>query len=382
MTTTRLWRCAAVLLAAASLGGAVSVSPGGTRSGNALNTPSTPLPSKLGRALREGASTLLATTALALSVHAPAMAESTEGFAEYSSKGGVMKADPSCFFNQCKQQTQDCFTNPSCLKGITCLGNCRAEQLCATRCFSRFGSEKLNAWLSCTLEEKECVTTGAQQDTSSFYADAPPRVREFKPSDLEGKWYKVLGYSEKYDCYPCQVNEFSPSPDGLDNRILFRVQKPGGEGFWQNDFVEHMVDERGPQGKASFTVTGKMFGLTFHEQWYVLGSSPGYRLVAYKGDTQQGPYEGAFVYTKEADSLERDPKLRAEVDAAARRAGLDPSQFCNIDNRCPTTGGEAAGAGSAEASKEKLEWKDIFELTEWFRPGTLQKPENFDPNAM
>lgn len=39
------------------------------------------------------------------------------------------------------------------------------------------------------------------------------------------------------------------------------------------------------------TVEGKMFGLTFHEQWYVLGKGDGYRVVAYKGDTQQGPYE-------------------------------------------------------------------------------------------
>ena len=39
------------------------------------------------------------------------------------------------------------------------------------------------------------------------------------------------------------------------------------------------------------TVEGKMFGLTFHEQWYVLGKGDGFRVVAYKGDTQQGPYE-------------------------------------------------------------------------------------------
>ena len=46
-----------------------------------------------------------------------------------------------------------------------------------------------------------------------------------------------------------------------------------------------------PRNKASMTVEGKMFGLTFHEQWYVLGKGDGYRVVAYKGDTQQGPYE-------------------------------------------------------------------------------------------
>ena len=58
--------------------------------------------------------------------------------------------------------------------------------------FARFGSERLNDWLSCTLEEKECVTTGVKQDTSAFYSAPPPAIREFKPSDLEGKWYKVV----------------------------------------------------------------------------------------------------------------------------------------------------------------------------------------------
>lgn len=89
--------------------------------------------------------------------------EASAGFEEFAAKGGTMKTNPSCFFDQCGEQSTACFTNPSCLKGITCLGNCRGEQLCATQCFARFGSEKLNNWLSCTLEEKECVTTGVKQ---------------------------------------------------------------------------------------------------------------------------------------------------------------------------------------------------------------------------
>ena len=44
-----------------------------------------------------------------------------------------MKAEPKCFFNECGDQSKACFGNPACLKGITCLGNCRGEQLCATQ---------------------------------------------------------------------------------------------------------------------------------------------------------------------------------------------------------------------------------------------------------
>jgi len=53
-----------------------------------------------------------------------------------------------------------------------------------------------------------------------------------------------------------------------------------------------------------------------------------------------------------------------------------------IDNSCSALGSEAAGVSAAESAKEKLEWKDVFELAEWFRPGTLSKQEQFDPNAM
>lgn len=310
------------------------------------------------------------------------------GFEEFAAKGGVMKTDPKCFFDQCGPQSKACFTNPSCLKGITCLGNCRGEQLCATQCFARFGSEKLNGWLSCTLEEKECVTTGVKQDTSKFYQDPPQTksMESFKPSDLEGKWYKVLGYNPKYDTYPCQINTFSSRSDGgLDNDILFRVPKPDSEGSWQNNFVETMADSKGPEGLASMTVEGKMFGLTFHEQWYVIGqgANPDWRAVAYIGDTQQGPYDGAFVYTKEKNALfgPDGTAIRDGASAALKEAGLDPNKMVTIDNTCPSDVTKA-GVTKEDASKDKLEWNDVFELTEWFRPGTLKKQTDFDPNKM
>jgi len=310
--------------------------------------------------------------------------QAVEGFEDFAAQGGKMQANPSCFFNECKDQTTSCFTNPACLKGITCLGNCRGEQLCATQCFARFGSERLNAWLGCTLEDKECVTTGVKQDTTKYYASPPTAMAAFTPADLEGKWYKVLGYNPKYDTYPCQTNEFKSAPNGgLVNDILFRVPKPDGSGSWQNNFVETMANSRGPEGKASMTVEGKMFGLTFHEQWYVLGKGEGYRVVAYIGDTQQGAYDGAFVFTSTKDALSgaAGAKLRTQVDAVLSSAGLDPGKMAPIDNTCPDDA-TAAGASALEASKEKLEWKDVFELTEWFRPGTIKRSADFDPTTM
>lgn len=235
----------------------------------------------------------------------------TQGFGELAAEGRVMQARPQCFLAECGEQSRACFLKASCLKGVTCLGQCRGEQLCATRCFARFGSDQLDQWLACTLEDKKCVISGVEQDVSTFYANAPSRVATFNAKELQGTWWKVAGYSAKYDCFACQVNTFSaPEVDRtITNDVRFRVPKLDGsaQGFWENKLIEKLVDERGPQGKASLTVDGKMYGLSFHEQWYVLSSSdtttvdglPKHLFIAYKGDTKQGPYEGALVLLRQ-----------------------------------------------------------------------------------
>jgi len=42
------------------------------------------------------------------------------------------------------------------IQGVTCLGRCKGEQECATRCFAQYGSSKLDSWLTCTLEVCTC----------------------------------------------------------------------------------------------------------------------------------------------------------------------------------------------------------------------------------
>jgi len=70
---------------------------------------------------------------------------------------------------------------------------------------------------------------------------------------------------------------------------------------------------------------------------------------------------------------------------------------------CPLGGASALGPGPSRGWPSRLpaavqpcgpgrsrrsrgfadsRWKDVFELTEWFRPGTIKKDANFDPNKM
>jgi hypothetical protein len=144
--------------------------------------------------------------------------------------------------------------------------------------------------------------------------------------------------------FDCQKNSFEASAKDaseLDMDILFRVRRPeeAGGGFWENALTEHMVvdavaSDAAPSDRTMHT-QGKMYGLQFEENWYVIGESDGkgdippFVLVAYKGHTLQGNYEGSFVYAKE-------PRLpEAAIPAvreAAAKSDLKWDDYTRIDN--------------------------------------------------
>ncbi|CAM9701673.1 unnamed protein product, partial [Choristocarpus tenellus] len=233
-----------------------------------------------------------------------------DGFEDYAAQGQQMEdSDVGCFANECKHETASCFTDGSCLKGVTCLGRCKGEQECATRCFAQYGSEKLDSWLTCTLEDHSCVKIPKDMDFSIIDKDPPKIVRGFDAKTLQGTWYKVMGVNKKYDCFDCQRNTFSVA-DGVggedggqvaDIKVNFRLAKPDSNDFWENTINEKL--EVDPVGSCrTFHTNGKLFGLTFKENWYVTGLSedPGmeFVFVQYKGHTLQGSYDGGFVYAK------------------------------------------------------------------------------------
>jgi hypothetical protein len=318
-----------------------------------------------------------------------------DGFAEYAQENQMEKSDVACFAQQCGEQTKALFSNPRGIKGVSCLGRCKGEQSCATRCFAEFGSDSLNNWLSCTIEENECVKVPKNNviDNSAENVGYSATVKKFDPSTLLGTWYKTVGLNPNYDLFDCQTNTFTASSGDSDNSknkeldmgIFFRVNRPpeSGGGFWENDLTEHMVvdavdisantENTNPTGRTMHTA-GKMYGLEFSENWYIVGESdgsgdvPAFKLVAYKGHTLQGNYEGAFVYAKESVL---PSKAVPAVRAAASKAGLDFDKFTQIDNTCPAGGSlNDAEAGTGTSTTD---WIDLVVgeggVIDWISPG-------------
>lgn len=312
-----------------------------------------------------------------------------DGFAEYAKENQMEQSDVGCFVKQCGDQTKQLFSNPRGVKGVVCLGQCKGEQACASRCFAEFGSESLNAWLSCTIEENECVKVPKNVDNSAEEVGYSNAVKSFDPSTLEGKWYKTDGLNPNYDLFDCQSNVFKRTSDNeLDMDIFFRVARPEG-GYWENELTEHMVvdaplrrgsvaEESSASSNAAKDRTmhtgGKMYGLEFSENWYIIGESDGsngvppFKLVAYRGHTLQGNYDGAFVYAKEP--VLPEAALPA-VKTAAAKAGLNFDSFTRIDNTCPI--GNSLNDADAGTGTSAADWFDLIVgeggVIDWIKPG-------------
>lgn len=163
--------------------------------------------------------------------------ESYDGFANYAKDNQMEKSDVSCFMKKCGDQTKNLFSNPRGIKGATCLGRCKGEQACSVRCFAEFGSDDLNNWLSCTIEENECVKIPKNIDNSAEDVGYSSVVKKFDPKSFVGSWYKTDGLNPNYDLFDCQTNTFELTEgtnDELDMGIFFRVRRPEsvGGGYW------------------------------------------------------------------------------------------------------------------------------------------------------
>jgi len=73
----------------------------------------------------------------------------------------------------------------------------------------------------------------------------------------------------------------------------------------------------------------------FWENWYVIGENdPGqdeFKFIYYNGKTRQNTYDGAFVYSRSRDLT---PATMEKVYKIAQNAGMNPNQFCKIQNSC------------------------------------------------
>lgn len=314
----------------------------------------------LSRLLHGSLLTLLTTTALFVGSVGCVHAEN-ELAQLAASKSASEIVEPQCIVRQCKQEMEMCADNGDCLKGLLCTAKCLGDTQCTLGCFAQYGSDDLNNVLQCTIEKEKCINIGIVQPGSDGPFDAPlppkPLIR-MTQADMSGKWYKVMGWNPFYDCFDCQRNSFSKQTGvtgtAIDSRFssssvgmqvdfsMPRTRAGRPSETFQTSLMETLKFDRTPGTRRTAYTEGKMFGVSFWENWYVIGkekdSEPPFRFVYYTGKTIQNRYKGAFVYA-------RQPELPREalpsIYKIAREAGIEPTGMCCINNNCFTEVQEA-----------------------------------------
>lgn len=207
--------------------------------------------------------------------------------------------------------------------------------MCSTGCFAKFGSSHLDELLHCSVEKHDCVHVPGKENVgwnTDTLADLPSKpLTTFNPASMQGVWFKTMGLDSRYDCFDCQRNSFILKDQGtLSMEAEFRIPRPNFPGYLQSKIEEelHLTDPQDINQYASMQSEGKMFGLTFWENWYVLGDTkaikslpqtglitsayasetfrakPDFKLIFYTGHTLQGSYKGnKQFFTKTATRL-------------------------------------------------------------------------------
>jgi len=331
-------------------------------------------PRRWAESLQRGAVSLLTAGALLAGDANVAVAENElEALA-----GGQFKSElvqPECFAASCKAQTEACGANGDCTKGLACTAKCMGDAQCTVGCFAKYGNADLDRMLQCTIEDAACIkiATQAPGGDSPLEAPQPPKALvKATPATMSGRWYKVLGWNPNYDCFDCQRNTFDSGTKlasneggaqqqqqpmgrevavnigstGVDVEVEYampRARLGQPTQTFSSTVHETLQFDNTPGSRRTAHTEGKMFGLTFWENWYVIGQNkvnePQFRFVYYTGKTLQNRYEGAFVYSRTPE-LPRD--AMPSIYKIARQAGMDPTRFCCIDNKCFSGPSEAA----------------------------------------
>ncbi|KAJ1446659.1 hypothetical protein M885DRAFT_545620 [Pelagophyceae sp. CCMP2097] len=309
--------------------------------------------------------------------------------------------DTECFATRCALPAKSCLESNDCRKGMTCTAKCLGDNACITGCFAKYGNAEMSDLLECSVEREGCIKIAILEGGADTKEAAPappaPLVANFDPQTLDGTWYKVMGWNSRYDCFDCQRNTFAAeradnallgrSSRNFDVDVEFSMPRPP-RGLFETAatsyplrVVERLVfDDAGkrphdhPQVMSRFSqranaadavaadaparrrhasTEGHMFGLTFWENWSILGENAKgeapFKFVYYTGRTTQNTYDGAFVYA-------REPQLpvaaKPAVYAIARRAGLQPEKFCLVKNDCATCSSTFAKADAARAATD------------------------------
>lgn len=259
----------------------------------------------------------------------------------------------ACLLKECRVELARCIADPLCAANVACLQSCNNrpdETECQIGCGDLFENKVVDQFNDCAVSRKGCVPQKA--DEGLYPVPAPAAlVPNFNIVNFSGDWYISAGLNPTFDTFDCQLHKFSATPEQITANLSWRITTPDG-GFFTRTALQTFVQDAKQPG-VLYNHDNEF--LHYQDDWYILSASTknqpdDHIFVYYRGqnDAWDG-YGGAVVYTR---SRVLPESIVPDLTVAAKKVGLDFSEFRRTDNTC---GPEPPLLARLEKSLEKGE---------------------------
>jgi violaxanthin de-epoxidase len=254
-------------------------------------------------------------------------------------------AQIACVLEHCALALAACEADATCRTWSTCNRNCGSDLPCQLRCADLYkptnaSSAKIDAFSECVISEHHCIPQ-AKEKCPLPAAHGLASTFDLTAS-LTGVWYITRGFNRQFDCYDCQVHNFTYAPEVApmskplhgDLKYNVKVDLNCSEGSANCTYLAREVHQsfgQDPSVPAHLeNHNNSLAELHYSDDWYVLYASESAVLIYYCGcnDATCG-YSGSVLYS-------RTPKLPSDAEqgkiAAAIKAAAIPG--FSFDGMC------------------------------------------------
>ena len=259
----------------------------------------------------------------------------------------LASAQIACVLEHCAVALAECEADTTCRTWSTCNRKCGSDLSCQLRCADLYkptnaSSAKIDLFSECVISEHHCIPQTHQKCPLPRTAGL---VRDFDlTSALTGVWYITRGLNPHFDCFDCQVHNFTyepaiaPAGKPLHGDLKYNVKVDlNCTGSDCSYLAREVFQSFGQDPNVAAHLenhNNSLAELHYSDDWYVVYASDSAVLIYYCGcnDATCG-YSGSVLYSR-TPTLPSGPeqdKIAAAIESAAI-PGFTFHGMCAPDN--------------------------------------------------
>jgi len=253
---------------------------------------------------------------------------------------GSLSNDPLCIEKYCLTESEQCFTDETCIEFMLCSSYCMETwdndptnqkvhaQNCTMKCTASYENNITDSYMGCLMNHN-CITFPPMNITCPAnlpnYVDPNASI-----ANLEGEWWQHYGYNQFQDCYPCQ-------------HIHNMTQINDTNWAYDYSYDVYMVNNSLRYYEQVFilpnTIKGNTINITYwymgtihNESWYILSANQRYVILVYCSYINTWINVGSIVWVR-PDTILSQNELNYISNIYNDTLGWKfPQQFCQTQH--------------------------------------------------